>query len=379
MFNDFFRGKRILVTGAAGVKATWLALELLDAGSTVTGVDIRQPEDDSNFVASNLHERIDFVQGDINDLSLMRRLLDEADGVFNLAAVSLVGEARRNPLEAYRTNTLGVATVLEAIRLSPRVRYAVFATTDKVYKSKDGRPWVEDDPLFASDPYPVSKACAEEIIADYYRTYLEARGTRVAVGRAGNVLLGGDPGSSRRTGGAGHLHVDCFEALAEGRQPELFAPAFTRPYTYGLDILCGYMTLMSRLDDPGTSGQAFNFGPHEREGIENGVIASKICALWASGITWRSVAERAEPFDKQSLGWTKARQHLRWQPAYDIDATLAELTRWYKEWARMGCVLHAGSMVALNRSLIDAHRSAAAERGIAWATESSMTGSTAVS
>ena len=372
MFNDFFVGKRMLVTGVAGVKGTWLALLLLEAGSQVVGVDIRQPEADSNFVASNLHERIQFFQGDINDLALMQRLLGEVDGVFNLAAITLVAEARRNPLETYRSNTMGVATLLEALRSSPNCKHAVFVTTDKVYKPKGGEVWFEEDTLFASDPYPVSKACAEEIIADYVRTYFGAQQTgkgriRIAVGRAGNVLLGGDPYSSRRTQGAGHLHVDCFEALAEGRPPELYTPAFTRPYTYGLDILTGYMALMSRLDQPEVASQAFNFGPHERYGIANGVIASKICELWGSGIEWQSTQTRAEPFEKQSLDWSKAQQRLGWQPAFTIDQTLQALTQWYQAWAADGMRLQAGSMATLNQSLITAHRQIASEKAIEWA------------
>lgn len=367
MFDHFFKDKRILVTGVAGVKGTWLAMELLEAGSAVIGVDQRQPEPDSNFVASNLHHRIQFIQGDINDLSLMRRLVDGVDGIFHLAAVTLVGEARRNPLETYRSNTLGVATLLEAIRLAQGLKYAVFVTTDKVYKPKGGEVWHESDSLFASDPYPISKACAEQIIHDYYINYLRCNGKRIGVGRAGNVLLGGDLYSSRRMQGAGHLHVDCYEALASGQAPELFTPSFTRPYTYGLDILTGYMALMSHLDDPMVDGEAFNFGPFERYGIENGVIASKICALWGTGCEWRSTAPRSEPFEKQSLDWSKAQQRLDWQPIYTIDNTLQDITRWYKAWAAMEQTLHAGSMVELNHALIHSHRQAAQAKAISWA------------
>lgn len=374
MFNNFFVGKRILITGVAGVKGTWLAQLLLEAGSSVIGVDLQRPADDSNFAASNLHKRIQFIQGDINDQPLMQRLIASVDGVFNLAAVTLVGEARRNPLQTYRSNTMGVATLLEVLRLSTGKKYAVFVTTDKVYKPKAGEVWFEADPLFASDPYPVSKACAEEIIADYFRTYLQesdrSRGEkRIGVGRAGNVLLGGDPYSSRRTNGAGHLHVDCFEALAEGRSPELYTPAFTRPYTYGLDVLTGYMALMSRLDAPDVNGQAFNFGPHERYGIENGLIASKICELWGNGIHWQSSRPRSEPFEKQSMDWSKAQSRLDWLPAYTIDETLRDITRWYRAWAKAGMKLSAGSMLTLNQTLIAEYRQAAAGKSIGWAEE----------
>lgn len=369
MFGGFFKGRTFLVTGAAGVKGSWLALELLEAGARVVGVDIKTPEPDSNFCAAGLRRRIDFVQGDVADLSLMHDLMKGIDGVFHLAAVSLVQEAHRDPLEAYRSNTQGCATVLEAIRRSDTVRYAVFISTDKVYKSKGGEAWVETDPLVATGPYPVSKACAEFIISDYYHQYLGARGQKVGIGRAGNVIVGGDVYSSRRTGGGGRLFVDCFEALMEGRSPVVFQPDFTRPYTYGLDIVAGYMALMSRLDQDGVDGEAFNFGPHERVGVKNADLAAKICALWNPGISWKAGPPREEPFERQSLSWDKARQRLAWRPAFTLDEALRDTYRWYKEWFDRGKKSGEGSLQAFDHDLIGEHRDAARRQGIRWALE----------
>jgi CDP-glucose 4,6-dehydratase len=365
MFGGFFKDKRILITGVTGVKGSWLALELSEAGSRVVGLDIRSPQPGSSFWVAGLRDKITFVQGDITDLPLMRQLMKDVDGVFHLAAVVLVQEAQRNPLEAYRTNSWGVATILEAIRLSESVQYAVIVTSDKVYRSKSGEAWVETDPLVASGPYPVSKACAEYIIEDYHDSYLRDAGKRVAVARAGNVLIGGDLYSSRRTDGAGRILVDCVEALIEKRSPEIFTPRFTRPYTYGLDILAGYMTLMSKLDSEDVDGEAFNFGPQEQNGVENGVLATKICELWGSGITWQSGPLRYEPFEKQALSWEKARQRLAWRPIYTLDQALRDTVRWYKRWAKGN--LAEGCMDELNRSLITRHREAAARSGIWWA------------
>lgn len=370
MFADFYHGKRVLVTGVAGVKGTWLAQQLLELGSTVIGLDRHAPPADSNFVAADLFNGTTFVQGDINDLPLLQAAMAGVDCVFHLAAVSLVGEARRNPLDTYRSNTLGTATVLEAIRLSDSVRRAVFVTTDKVYKSNGGEPWVETDPLFATEPYPISKACAEEIITDYYRHYLRPAGKRIGIARAGNVILGGDPYSSQRMQGAGHLHVDCFEALIAGRPPELYNPQFTRPYTYGLDTLSGYLTLMSNLDQAGVDGEAFNFGPHERLGVENGLVATKICQIWGSDLHWQSTNPRSEPFEKQSMNWDKARQRLGWQPAYTIYEALVDIAQWYRAWVERGRGQTPGSMVEVNRALIQAHQQAARQLGIAWTRES---------
>jgi CDP-glucose 4,6-dehydratase len=279
MFDEFFDGRRVLVTGVAGVKGVWLALELLEAGATVIGVDAVSPEPESNYTAAGLGGRIQYVQGDIADLAKIEELAGKVDCVFHLAAVALVGEARANPLAAYRSNTWGTAVVLEAVRRSPSVRYAVFVTTDKVYRPNNGDPWRESDPLGASGPYAVSKSSSEHIIADYYRMYLRPAGKRLGIGRGGNVLIGGDLHSTRRNPGSGRIFVDCYDALIEGKSPEIFQPAYTRPYTYGLDIISGYMTLMSRLESDGVDGEAFNFGPHEPYGVSNGLLATKICEL----------------------------------------------------------------------------------------------------
>jgi CDP-glucose 4,6-dehydratase len=370
MFDNFYERKKILVTGVAGVKGTWLALALLEAGATVSGIDIRVPDAGSNFVASGLGRRIDFTEGDVSDVPLMRELVNDVDGIFHLAARALVREAHMDPFEAYRTNTLGVAAVLEAVRLSAKAKRTVVVTTDKVYKPKNGELWVEADPLGATGPYAVSKACAELVIADYQRNYLGPRGHLVGTARAGNVVIGGDLYSSRRTQGAGRIFVDCFEALSEKRSPEIFSPGFTRPYTYGLDILSGYMTLMSRLHEEGIAGEAFNFGPYEQYGVSNSLLATKICELWGGEIMWHSGTPREEPFEYQSLSFEKSRQRLGWRPAFTLYEALQATTRWYKTWAEQRIHAKEGYMYDLNRELLVDHRISAQNLGIDWAKES---------
>ena len=369
MFGGFFAGKRILVTGAAGVKGTWLALALLDAGAEVVGIDSAIPAPDSNFAASGLAGRIAFLRRDVNDLTFLRDAMAGVDGVFHLAAVAIVTEASRAPYETYVSNTMGVASVLEALRTSDRARYAVMVTTDKVYRSKAGEPWVEEDPLGATGPYAVSKACAEYVIADYQNTYFSVGGKRVGVGRAGNVLVGGDLYSSSRIPGGGRIFVDCFEALSQGKPPEIFNPAFTRPYIYGLDVIAGYMSLMAHLDSDDVAGQAFNFGPWEQVGVPNGLLATKACELWGKDIFWHSGARRAEPFEKQSLRWDKGRRLLGWQPAFTFHEALSATARWYWEYYRRR---DAGTvdMADFNGMLLAEHRRAARNMGIAWTASS---------
>lgn len=367
MFDDYFAGKRVLVTGIGGVKGSWLGLMLLRAGAVVTGIDKRRPELRSNFMAAGLDQRIEFVHDDVRNLKVICELVNWSDCVFHLAAEALVGETLKNPLEAYSSNVAGTATVLEALRLAGTAKRAVFVTTDKVYKPKQGERWIESDELGASGPYAVSKACAEWVIRDYIDTYFRHGGALVGVGRAGNVVIGGDLHSSRTNPGAGRIFVDCFDALASGRSPEIFRPDYTRPFTYGLDILSGYMTLMSRLDTNAVAGNAFNFGPHEQLGVRNALLATKICDLWASGVSWTGGPPREEPFDLQSLSIEKSRNLLGWHPAFTLYEALDATTAWYKRWAGLGEAISPGCMYDLDSELIEQHRAAAARLRIEWA------------
>jgi CDP-glucose 4,6-dehydratase len=368
LFDKYFEGRRVLVTGVCGVKGTWLSLMLLSAGAIVTGLDKRLAALRSNFAATGLGGRIRFVHGDVRDLALVRSLVEEADCIFHLAAEAIVGETVRNPIEAYSSNTLGTATMLEALRLVAAPQRAVFITTDKVYRAKPaGEVWVESDELGATGPYAVSKACAELVIRDYNLSYFSGGETKIAVARAGNVLVGGDDHGSSTIQGGGRIFVDCYEALTQGRAPEIFRPTFTRPYTYGLDILSGYMTLMSQLDKKEVAGEAFNFGPYEQFGVSNALLATKICELWGSDVMWKCGAPREEPFEYQSLRTEKSQKRLGWRPAFTLYEALRATTKWYKAWAELGSNVTEGCLYDLNCSLISEHRAAAARLGVEWA------------
>ena len=368
MYHDFFARKRILVTGVAGVKGSWLALALLRTGASVIGVDRRVRGIESNFSSAGLRKHIDFIEGDVTDRVLIEKLVNRADGVFHLAAVALVRQAHEHPLDAYQSNTLGVVTMLEAIRKATRPVRVVFVTTDKVYRPKGGELWLESDPLVASGPYAVSKACAEFVIADYQRTYFTAGSDRlIGVARAGNVVIGGDFYSSRSNRGGGRIFVDCFDALMRNRAPEIFCPNFTRPYTYGCDILSGYMSLMAQLHRSDVAGQAFNFGPCEQYGVSNAYLATKICELWGGNTMWRPGVLRDEPFELQSLSIQKSQHILGWRPAYTLDQALHDTTRWYREWAALGQSTAEGCMYNLDIQLLQEHQEAARRLGIPWA------------
>jgi len=355
VFGGFYAGRKVLVTGAAGVKGAWLCWYLLEAGAEVVGVDCHEPEPESVFAATGLGQHLDLHVLDVRDCAALRGLM-VAEGVqaaIHLAALATVGEARERPLEAYSVNVLGTVNFLEALRQSPADR-AVVVTTDKVYAPKGGRPWTEDDPLFASGPYAVSKACADMIARDYAAQHLRPSGKALAVARAGNVLAGGDWHQGR-------IFVDIARALGRGEPPVILNPAFTRPYTWVGDVVAGYLWLLSQADQEGLIGEAFNFGPLEPEGIANGDLATRMCELWGSGLSWQRGQPRDEPFERQSLDCAKAEQRLGWRAAYTLDDSLRGLVAWYKGHSA------GAAMRDLTLNMIRRHVLAARNEGLAWA------------
>jgi nucleoside-diphosphate-sugar epimerase len=120
------------------------------------------------------------------------------------------------------------------------------------------------------------------------------------------------------------------------------------------------------LDEPGVDGEPFNFGPHERIGVENQLVASKICEIWGGGQTWTTGKPRQEPFEKQSLSWDKANERLGWQPTFTIYETLQQIATWYRSWSRVPAAKARGSMVETNQALMTAHRKAAEKMRIWW-------------
>ncbi len=348
LFKGCFEGKRVLITGAAGVKGSWLTLLLNEAGATTIGLDVRDPTADSAFTTMGLGEHTTLVRGDVTDLPLVQSLVRQADTVFHLAAQALVGLANRYPMETYRSNTLGTITLLEALRLASKPVDLVVVSTDKVYKPRNDNdhdePWTEADPLFASGSYAVSKACAEQVCWDYHHRYLAPTGVRSAVARAGNVIIGGDTYTSRSTGGAGRLFVDCYDALIHGRTPKIHNPGQVRPYTYGLDVLCGYSCLAASLSRPSVVGKAFNFGPPDYRGTDNATLATGICRSWGNNQGWAPGEPRDEPHVFQRLSLDRAQKLLAWRPIYSIDRAIDDTTLWYREWSRKRAFSEAAFM-----------------------------------
>lgn len=304
MSPDFWRNRRVFVTGHTGFKGSWLMPWLDRLGAKATGYAL--PEHD------------------VRDLDTLRRALaaSDAEVVFHLAAQSLVRESYADPVETYSTNVMGTVHLLEAVRTAKRVRATVVVTSDKCYENREWLwPYRENEPLGGHDPYSSSKACQELVAAAYRHSF---NGSPIATARAGNVIGGGDEAKDR-------LVPDLIRAFSGGRAATIRNPRAIRPWQHVLEPLAGYLLLAERLaEDPSFAG-AWNFGPNEHDVRSVHEIADALAARWGADALWQQ-DEATHPHEAMTLKLdsTRARTLLGWSPRLSLDTALDWIVDWHR-------------------------------------------------
>lgn len=355
VFNDAYRGRRVLVTGHTGFKGSWLVLWLQQLGARVTALALPSRTSPNHWDLLGLD--VEAHEVDIRDAELLGKRLAEArpELVFHLAAQSLVRASYQQPLTTLATNIMGTANLLDACRRISGLAAVVVVTTDKCYENKE---WLwgyrEIDPLGGHDPYSASKAGAELVAASFRRSFFNTPGSPlIATARAGNVVGGGDWSDDR-------LIPDLVRAVDAGRSLRIRSPEATRPWQHVLECLSGYLVLGERLlgGDAGCA-EAWNFGP-EHEG--NRKVEKVLAALkshWPQ-ILWHGEDE-LQPHEAQllHLDSRKAREKLGWRPVWSFDEAIAATARWYRAWLEERRILSGEQL----RSYVQL----AGERAVPWA------------
>jgi CDP-glucose 4,6-dehydratase len=327
---DAWRGRRVLVTGHTGFKGAWLCARLLTYGAHVTGIAL-PPEGAHNlWTAAQLERDVESHTVDVRDPDATSRAIAAAkpDVVFHLAAQALVRRGYREPVVTFDTNVMGTAHVLDALRRGAQVGAVVVVTSDKVYADAPvPAGYAEDARLGGADPYSGSKA-ATELIAETFRAayFSGGRGPALATARAGNVIGGGDFSEDR-------LLPDFFRALEAKQQMVVRQPDAIRPWQHVLDPLAGYLQLAEALlKEPARFAQAWNFAPDVAAPVRDvlGWFAD------ACGVA-RDSAFRVEPSPEHEthrleINAAKSREHLGWQPRWDVEAAVAQTATWYRDY-----------------------------------------------
>jgi CDP-glucose 4,6-dehydratase len=367
LFDGYYAGRRVLVTGHTGFKGSWLTQWLLLLGAEVTGYSIGVPTQPSLYESLGLLDHIQDVRGDVRQLQDVQVAMNQAapEVIIHMAAQPLVLLSYADPVMTFETNVMGTANVLEAARYCPSVRSVVIVTTDKCYANNE---WPygyrEADALGGHDPYSASKAAAEMVVASYRQSFFGAGSTSgnrtgVASVRAGNVIGGGDWAADR-------LVPDCIRALAEEKPILVRNPGSVRPWQHVLEPLAGYLWLGALLArDPAQYGGAWNFGPDPEGAVSVEQVVSQVCQAWG-GVARFETGTAAHALSEAGilrLDCTKARSQLGWAPVYAVSEAIQHTVTWYHSTME-----DAGQAVNLTVQDIVDYVQAARARGVSWVT-----------
>lgn len=327
---DFWRGKRVFLTGHTGFKGSWMSLWLQQLGAQLTGFALPAPTDPALFDVARVAEGMTSIIGDIRDREALTSALVAADPeiVIHMAAQPLVRASYDDPVGTYATNVMGTVHLLEAVRAASSVRAVCVVTTDKCYENRE---WVwgyrEDEPMGGYDPYSNSKGCAELVTSAYRRSFFTGSGPAIASARAGNVIGGGDWAVDR-------LVPDILRAIAAREPVQIRNPLATRPWQHVLEPLSGYLALCQALCDRREAvAEGWNFGPRDEDARPVQWIVERICAQWGDGASWvKDPAVQPHEANYLKLDISKARFGLGWQPRWSLDRALQNIISWQRSW-----------------------------------------------
>jgi CDP-glucose 4,6-dehydratase len=364
MFKDTYRGKRVFITGHTGFKGSWMTAWLLKMGAVVGGFSDIIPTQPSIFEETGLESKIQHWFGDIRDMQALSNAINEfePDFVFHLAAQPIVSVSYVDPVATMTTNIIGTVNVLEVLRHLRRPCVAVMITSDKCYENVEWEwGYKETDHLGGRDIYSGSKGAAEVAIHAYFHSFFNKPDSivRLATGRAGNVIGGGDWAKDR-------IVVDCMKSWSEGRKVEIRSPSATRPWQHVLEPLSGYLALGAALvENPALSGQSFNFGPRSEQNRTVLELLEDLSRYWNfenSGDAYEVTGNI--PFHEAGLlklNCDKALFHLRWEATLSYQECVKFVSEWYYSYYR-----EQQDMYKLTLDQIEEYEAHAIERGIRW-------------
>lgn len=325
---DFYRGKRVLVTGHTGFKGAWLTRILTLAGAKVTGYSLEPPTKPSMFAALGLEKSVNHICGDIRDLKHLKEVFDkeQPELVFHLAAQPIVRDSYKDPVYTYETNVMGTVNLLECVRLSGCVRSVVNVTTDKVYENLEWEyGYRENDRLDGYDPYSNSKSCSELVTGSYKRSFF-ADGPAVSACRAGNVIGGGDFANDR-------IIPDCVRAAERGEKIIVRNPYSVRPYQHVLEPLFLYLAAAKcQWEDRAFAG-SYNVGPEDEDCINTGRLTTLFCEQWGRGLSWEDRSD-AGPHEAGflKLDCSRVKKIFHWQACWHVERAVEQTVLWYQAY-----------------------------------------------
>lgn len=327
---DFYKNKKIFVTGHTGFKGSWLCKILSMMGAEVVGFAKLPDTENSLFNILNIENQITSIIGDIRELEKLQQTISdfEPEIVFHLAAQPIVRESYRSPVYTYETNVMGTVNVLESIRNCDSVRSVVNVTTDKVYENNEWHwGYRENDRLDGFDPYSNSKSCSELVTSSYKKSFFNNKvDIGISTARAGNVIGGGDFSIDR-------IIPDCIRAAVKKDKIILRNPNSIRPYQHVLEALSAYLHIAKNQYINKSIQGSYNIGPNDEDCITTGRLASIFCDAWGD-ITCESISEINASHEASflKLDCSKIKNVLGWYPSMNIVNAVDLTVEWSKAY-----------------------------------------------
>ncbi len=337
---EFYKGKKVLITGHTGFKGAWMCKALINAGAEVTGYALKAPTNPSLFDMCGLVSKMNSVEGDIRDLEHLVSVFKEfqPEIVIHMAAQPIVRDSYKNPVYTYETNVMGTVNICEAVRRTPSVRSFVNVTTDKVYLNKEWQwGYRENEELNGFDPYSNSKSCSELVTSSYknsfftdeeYQKLYGINAPAVSTCRAGNVIGGGDFANDR-------IIPDCIRAVAAGNEIVVRNPYSTRPYQHVLEPVMAYLMIAeAQYKDVNLAG-SYNVGPDDGDCWTTGELVQLFCDKWdafgeglgkASWVNKHDGGPHEANFLK--LDCSKLKSTFGWKPVWNVETTMEKIVEW---------------------------------------------------
>lgn len=337
---DFYKGKKVLVTGHTGFKGSWLCKILVNAGAEVTGYSLEPPTNPNLFSIAGIEDKIYSVIGDIRDRDHLMKVFEEVQPeiVLHLAAQPIVRDSYKDPVYTYETNVMGTVNICEAVRQNPCVKSFLNVTTDKVYKNNEWEwGYRENEPLDGYDPYSNSKSCSELVTHSYINSFYCDMDVAVSTARAGNVIGGGDFANDR-------IVPDSVRAAEKGEPIIVRNPHSTRPYQHVLEPLAIYLTIAKAQYEDKQYAGFYNVGPDDRDCITTGQLVDIFCEKWNVNepadkqMSWINKAEANAPHEANflKLDCSKIKKVFGWKPRWSVNEAIEKTVEWSKVYFANG-------------------------------------------
>lgn len=325
--NKFWRGKRVLITGHTGFKGSWLSIYLNYLGAKIIGYSLKPNKDQKLFKLLKLEKTIfKNYYGNIQNIKNLEKIIhkEKPKIIFHLAAQSLVLSSYEDPLENFKTNLMGSVNILEALRKSKFVKSVIFVTSDKCYKINNSvKKYRETDELGGLDPYSCSKACAENLVISYNKSFFENSKINLATVRSGNIIGGGDWSKNR-------LLPDMFRSISNKKKLIVRNINHTRPWLFILEALTGYLILAEKNYKSKKFVGAWNFSPNKNKSVNN-IINYAIQKKIISGYKIQKNSKKIEN-PKLDLYNYKSKKYLNWNTKLTFYESLDYTFNWYKKF-----------------------------------------------